>query len=338
MGELLVLIDTVNAAEYSEEMNGQEMTMQSLAQQIKACALCLLAMLSLQGAATAQEWPSRNVTIVVPLGAGSASDIVARVVENRPGAGGTTGAATVAKAEPDGHTMLAYGALSTAHALYSKLSYDTLNDFIPVIALGQQAQAVTTAPSKGYKTLGDLIAAGKAKPGTLNYSSAGVGSASHFAAERLLAAGGFTAQHIPFKSSGESLREIVAGRVDFSIQSFATTVPLIQEGTLSALAVSAHKRSALVPNVPTTIEAGLPAESVYTFYTGLYLPGKTPREIVEKLHNEVTKALQSPDVQARFKPLGVEPLPMSLAEFGKFFRDELNSTVALVKAAGIQQQ
>ena len=312
----------------------------------------LLGMLALAGIASAQDWPSRNVTIVVPLAAGSASDIAARVVgdqlgrqlkatfvvENRPGAGGTTGAGMVAKSAPDGHTILAYGALSTANALYSKLSYDTLNDFVPVIALGQQAQAITTAPSKGYKTLGDLIAAGKAKPGALNYSSAGVGSASHFAAERLLVAAGFTAQHIPFKGSGESLREIVAGRVDFSVQSFATTVPLIQEGTLLALAVSAHKRSALVPNVPTTIEAGLPAESVYTFYTGIYLPAKTPRDIVQKLHSEIARALQSSEVQARFKTLGVEPLPMSVAEFGTFFRDEVSSTMALAKAAGIKQQ
>jgi tripartite-type tricarboxylate transporter receptor subunit TctC len=312
----------------------------------------LLGMFSLAGIASAQDWPSRNVTIVVPLAAGSASDIAARVVgdqlgrqlkatfvvENRPGAGGTTGAGMVAKSAPDGHTILAYGALSTANALYSKLPYDTLNDFVPVIALGQQAQAITTAPSKGYKTLGDLIAAGKAKPGALNYSSAGVGSASHFAAERLLMAAGFTAQHIPFKGSGESLREIVAGRVDFSVQSFATTVPLIQEGTLLALAVSAHKRSALVPNVPTTIEAGLPAESVYTFYTGIYLPAKTPRDIVEKLHSEIARALQSSEVQARFKTLGIEPLPMSVAEFGTFFRDEVNSTLALAKAAGIKQQ
>jgi len=234
--------------------------------------------------------------------------------------------------------MLAYGALSTANALYAKLPYDTLNDFIPIMALGQQAQAITTARSKGYKTLGDLIAAGKAKPGSLNYSSAGVGSASHFAAERLLVAGGFTAQHIPFKGSGESLREIVAGRVDFSVQSFATTVPLIQDGTLVALAVSAHKRSALVPDVPTTIELGLPAESVYTFYTGLYLPAKTPRAIVDKLHAETAKALQAPEVLARFKQLGIEPLSMSVAEFGKFFRDEVNGTMALAKAAGIKQQ
>ena len=301
---------------------------------------------------SAQDWPSRTVTFVVPLAAGSASDIAARVVadqlskqlkatfivENRPGAGGTVGAGAVARSAPDGYTILAYGALSVANALYSKLPYDTLNDFVPVIALGQQAQAVTTAPSKGYKTLGDLIAAGKAKPGTLNYSSAGVGSASHFAAERLMAAGGFTAQHIPFKGSGESLREIVAGRVDFSIQSFATTVPLIQNGTLLPLAVSAHKRSALVPNVPTTIEAGLPAESVYTFYTGIYLPAKTPRGIVGKLHGEIAKALQSPESQARFKKLGIEPLPMSLDQFGKFSRAEVASTAALARAAKIKQQ
>jgi tripartite-type tricarboxylate transporter receptor subunit TctC len=300
----------------------------------------------------AQDWPSRTVTIVVPLAAGSASDLAARViadqlgkqmkatfiVENRTGAGGTVGAGAVARSAPDGYTILAYGALSVAHALYSKLPYDTLNDFIPIIPLGQQAQAVTTAPSKGYKTLGDLIAAGKAKPGALNYSSAGVGSASHFAAERLMVAAGFTAQHIPFKGSGESLREIVAGRVDFSIQSFATTVPLIQNGTLLPLAVSAHKRSALVPNVPTTIEAGLPAASVYTFYTGIYLPAKTPRSIVEKLHGEIAKALQSPETQTQFKKAGVEPLPMSLDEFGKFTREEVASTIAIARAAKIKQQ
>jgi tripartite-type tricarboxylate transporter receptor subunit TctC len=302
--------------------------------------------------AAAQQWPSRTVTIVVPLAAGSASDIAARVVadqlsrqlkatfivENRTGAGGTVGAGAVARSAPDGYTILAYGALSVAHALYAKLPYDTLNDFAPVIPLGQQAQAVTTAPSKGYKTLGDLIAAGKAKPGVLNYSSAGVGSASHFAAERLMVAAGFTAQHIPFNGSGESLREIVAGRVDFSIQSFATTVPLIQNGTLLPLAVSAYKRSALVPDVPTTIEAGLPAASVYTFYTGIYLPAKTPRSIVERLHGEIAKALQAAETQAQFKKVGVEPLPMSLGEFGNFTREEVESTVAIARAAKIQQQ
>ena len=153
-----------------------------------------------------------------------------------------------------------------------------------------------------------------------------------------MVAAGFTAQHIPFKGSGESLREIVAGRVDFSIQSFATTVPLIQNGTLLPLAVSAHTRSALVPDVPTTIEAGLPAESVYVFYTGIYLPAKTPRGIVERLHGEIARALQSPETQAQFKKVGVEPLPMSLDEFGKFTREEVTSTVAIARAAKISPQ
>ena len=150
-------------------------------------------------AALAQDWPTRNITVVVPLAAGSATDVMARVVmdqvgkqlgrtiivENRPGAGGTTGANMVAKSAPDGYTILAYGALSIANALYSKLPYDTLRDFVPVIPFGQQPLVLVTSPLKGYKTLGDLIAAAKAKPGALNYSSAGVGSASHFAAERL---------------------------------------------------------------------------------------------------------------------------------------------------------
>jgi tripartite-type tricarboxylate transporter receptor subunit TctC len=312
------------------------------------CAAFSLAMHS--GFAAAQEWPSRNVTIVVPLAAGSASDITARamadqlgrqlnrtfVVENRPGAGGTTGAASVAKSAPDGYTLLAYGALATANALYPRLPYDTLNDFIPVMALGQQAQAIVGAPAKGYKSLGDLIAAGKARPGALNYSSAGAGSASHFAAERLLVSGGFTAQHIPFKGSADSLTEVIAGRVDFCILSLATTVPQIREGKVTALALSAHKRSALMPEVPTTIEAGLAPQSVYTFYTGLYLPAKTPRDIVDKVHGEVAKALQVPDVQARFKTLGIELMPMSVAEFGAFFRDEVGSTLAIAKAAGIK--
>jgi len=302
--------------------------------------------------ALAQDWPARNVTVVVPLGAGSASDIMARVVmdqvgrqlgrtfivENRPGAGGTIGANMVANAAPDGYTVLVYGALATAHALYAKLPYDTFEAFIPVIPFGQQPLVLVTAPGKGYKTLRDLIAAGKAKPGSLNYSSAGVGSASHFAAERLRVSAGFEAQHIPFRGAAEAVTDVVAGRADFSAQLPTTTLPLIGEGKLTALAVSADKRAAAMPEVPTTIEAGLSADSVYPFYSGLFLPAKTPRGIVDKLHQEIAKALQAPMVQERLTQLGVELMPMSAEQYGKFFKDDVEAAVALVKAANIPKQ
>ena len=302
--------------------------------------------------ASAQGWPSRTITAIVPLGAGSASDLIARivmeqvgrqlgqsiVVENRPGAGGTIGANTVAKAAPDGYTILIYGALTSAHALYSKLPYDSLNDLVPVMSLGQQPLVIVSAPSKGYKTLGDLIAAGKAKPGALNYSTAGVGSASHFGAERLRASAGFAAQHIPFKGAAEAVTDVIAGRSDFSVQLTSTTVPQIREGRLTALAVSARKRIALLPDVPTTIEAGLPPDSVYPFYTGMYLPAATPREIVDRLYQETAKALQVPAVQERLAPLGVESMPFSQADFAKFIREDAEANVALVKAAKIPTQ
>jgi tripartite-type tricarboxylate transporter receptor subunit TctC len=304
------------------------------------------------GSAWAQAWPARTITTIVPLGAGSASDVIARlvmdqvakqigqtiVVENRPGAGGTIGANLVAKSAPDGYTILCYGALASANALYSKLPYDTLKDFIPVIPLGQQPLVVITAPSKGYGSLRDLIAAGKAKPGALNYSTAGVGSASHFGAERLRAAAGFEAQHIPFRGAAEAVTEVVSGRADFSLQLGATSLSLVRDGKLVALAVSAAQRASVLPQVPTMLEAGLTGDAIYPFWTGLFVPAQTPRDIVARLHSEAAKALQAPQVQERFKQLGVEPMPMSIEAFVKFFREDVEANVKLVKAANIPQQ
>jgi tripartite-type tricarboxylate transporter receptor subunit TctC len=302
--------------------------------------------------ASAQDWPSRPITAIVPLGAGSTSDILTRavmdqvgrqvgqpiVVENRPGAGGTIGANAVAKSAPDGYTILAYGALNTAHAMHSKLPYDTIKDFIPVISLGQQPLVIVTSPGKGYKSLKDMIAAGKAKPGLLNYSSVGVGSASHFGAERLRVAGGFEAQHLPFKGAAEAVTDVVADRSDFSVQLTATTLPLIRDGKLVPLAVSAHKRIPALPDTPTTVELGLPPESVYPFYTGIYVPANTPPAIVDRLHREIAKALEAPAVQARFATLGVQPMPGTPEQFAKFFHDDVAATVSLAKAAKIQAQ
>jgi tripartite-type tricarboxylate transporter receptor subunit TctC len=316
-------------------------------------ALALLAAsVAFAAAASAEDWPNRNITVVVPLGAGSASDIISRIVmeqvgrqvgqsvivENRPGAGGTIGANTVAKSAPDGYTVLVYGAFTSAPALYSKLPYDALNDFVPVTSLGQQPLVIVSSPAKGYKTLGDLIAAAKADPGALNYSSAGIGSSSHFGAERLRASAGFEAQHIPFKGAAEAVTDVIAGRSDFSVQLTATTLPQILQGTLVALAVSAHRRVAQLPNVPTTIEAGLPADSVYPFFSGVYLPAKTPPDIVERLHGEIAKALSAPTVLERLATLGVEPMPFSQAQFAAFVRDDVAANIALVKAAKIPTQ
>jgi tripartite-type tricarboxylate transporter receptor subunit TctC len=294
------------------------------------------------GRAQAQDWPTRSVTVVVPIPAGVASDIIARVVfeqvgkqvgqtfviENRPGAGGTIGANMVAKSEPDGHSILVYGSIAAANALYARLPYDTVADFTPVVPFGETPLVVVTAVGR-YNTLAELIAAAKAKPGELNYSTVGIGSAAHFGAVRLAVSAGITAQHIPFKGP-EWLADTIAGRVDFSVPPVTTK--------LKALAVGAAKRAASLPDVPTLIEAGLKADAIYPFYTGAYLPARTPRAIVDKLHDEVVNALALPSVQERLAKIGVEKLPMTVAEFDRFFKDDVAANLELVKAANIPRQ
>ncbi len=300
--------------------------------------------------AWAQDWPSRNVTVVVPIPAGVASDVIARlvfeqvgkqvgqtfVIENRPGAGGTIGTAAVAKADPDGYTILVYGSIAAANALYTKLPYDTINDFTPVVLFGQTPLVVITGVGH-FKTLNELVSTAKAKPGELNFSTVGVGSAAHFGAERLAVSAGFSAQHVPFKG-GEWLTEIMAGRIDFAVAPVTSAIGQIRAGKLVPLAVGSATRTALLPDVPTMVEAGLKADASYPFYTGAYLPAKTPPAIAEKLHAEVMKALSVPAVQERLVTLGVDPMPMTLEEFGAFFKKDVADNLELVKAAKIPTQ
>jgi tripartite-type tricarboxylate transporter receptor subunit TctC len=308
-----------------------------------------LAALSSADAVWAQAWPTRSITTIVPFAAGSASDVIPRivldqvskrvgraiVVENRGGAGGILGSNLVAKAAPDGYTVLASGALATTHSLHPKLPYDTLLDFAPVVALGQQPMVLVSAPSRSFKTLADLVSAAKARPGELSFASAGIGSASHFAVERLRLSAGFEAQHIPFRGAAEGLTEVLAGRVDFFFVPVAPALSLINEGRLLALAVSAPKRAVALPQVPTTTEAGF-VGSAYEFWVGLFLPARTPREIVVRLHQETAAALDAPTVQERLAQLGVEPMPMTLERFESYFRDDVAATAGLVRLANIR--
>jgi len=307
-------------------------------------------LLATSQAALAQAWPERTIQAIVPFAAGAANDIVGRivleqvskqvnqpiVVENRPGAGGTIGVTAVAKAPPNGHTILVHSSsFSSALSLYKNLPYDTLNDFTAVIALGKTPTVLVTAPAKGFKTAGDLIAAAKAKPGAMNFASAGIGSTSHLAAERFRLSAGIEAQHIPFKGPNEAFTEVMAGRIDFYFLPLAPALPLVQQGQLVALAVSTDTRATALPDVPTTAELGL-KDSAYLFWTGIFVPAKTPRDVVDKLHAESQKAMQVPAVQERLAKVGTEPMPMSVDEFGAYFRNDVLSTTRLMQQVGVK--
>ena len=298
--------------------------------------------------AFAQAWPSRPIKAVIPFTAGSTVDIIGRivleplsaqlgqpvVVENRGGAGGTIGTATVAKSDPDGYTLLINAsAHSAAPAAYPNVAYDTANDFSAVASFGSVPNVCVISPEKGIKTLKDLVAA--AKSGSFTFASAGVGSATHWAAERLRLSAGFQATHVPFRGGPEALTEVMTGRVDFMCIGVSSGLAFIQDNKLIPLAVCTPKRTAALPNVPTTIESGF-ADSDYTFWNGLLVPAKTPRDIVDRLHAEVQKALALPAVQQKFAPQGIDPMPLSPAEFDALIRKEIAINIALVKAAGIK--
>jgi tripartite-type tricarboxylate transporter receptor subunit TctC len=298
----------------------------------------------------AAEWPDKPIHVIVPFTAGSGTDIVARtvfepvgralkqpiVIENKPGAGGTLGAAQVAKSAPDGYTLLVHSAGHVANpAIYSNLSYDTIKDFAGVTPLASLPNVLIVSPQKGWKSAKDLVAQAKAKPGELNYASAGNGSATHMNAEIFRQSAKFDAQHIPFKGTPEAITETATGRVDFFFAPLISALPLIREGRLQALAVGTPQRSPLLPDVPTTVEAGYKG-SEYTFWVALLAPAATPRPIVDRLSAEVLKALASPEVKQKLADLGAEPMPMKPAEFDGFIKSEVARIADVVKAAGVK--
>ena len=298
--------------------------------------------------ASAQAWPSRAIRAMIPFAAGSSLDIVGRlvtdplaaqlgqsiVIENRGGAGGSIGTAQVAKAEPDGYTILIQAsAHSAAPAAYPNISYDPAADFKAIIPFGTIPNVTVVAPASGIKSMKELV--DKAKAGKMTYASAGVGSATHWAAERIRLSGGFEATHVPFRGGPEALTEVMTGRVDFTSMGMSAALPLIRDGKLVPLAVSSTKRSSALPNVPTTVEAGLP-NSDYVYWMGLFVPAKTPAAIIERLRSETEKALNNPNVVEKFKGQGIEPMPLSPAEFDALVKKEIDANIALVKAAGLK--
>ena len=298
--------------------------------------------------ANAQQYPTRAIRVISPYPAGSASDTVTRVVmdqvsqligqpvviEMRPGAGGSIGFSTVAKSDPDGYTLVtSSSSMATESVLHKTLPYDPVRDFVPVVLIGTSPNLLVASAQSGFKTVADLVAAAKAKPGTLTFASAGIGSSSHMAAERFRLAANIDVRHVPFREGG--LMQVMGGNIDFYFIPLAAAASALGSDRLVLLAVSSPKRAALLPNVPSVAELGYP-DAVFRFWNGISAPAKTPRDIVNKLHDVAEIALKDSALREKLAKLGVEPAQMSVEEFGKFFSDDLNATVELAKKADVR--
>ncbi len=316
-----------------------------------AALSCAAALLPLAASAQA-GYPSKPIRVVVPFPAGSTTDIIARaitdkmsaslgqpiVVDNRAGASGTIGQAAVATAAPDGYTLLIHSSSHTVSpSTFAKLPFDTLADFAGITPISSLSNVLVISPSKGYKNLGELLAAARAKPGSLNFASAGQGSATHLNAEKFKMAAKIDATNIPFKGSAEAVTEVIAGRVDYYFSPVAPVIGQIKAGQLQALAVGSPQRTSALPDVPTTAEAGVPG-SEFNFWIGMMAPAKTPRDIINRLHDEVLKALASPEVKERFAKVGADAWTLKPEQFDAYIKNEIASNAVLVKAAGLQPQ
>jgi len=302
--------------------------------------------------AAAQRWPTKPVKLIVPFTAGSATDILARtfgqklsdmwgqpvIVENHPGAGGTIGAGIVAKAAPDGYTLLIHSAAYAVNPwIYPDLPYDTSKEFVEIAPLGGQPNVLVVAPEAGIKSVQQLISNAKSKPGAMNYGSAGTGSGTHINAEKFRLATGIDAVHVPYKGTPEALKDTLAGRITYFFSPISAALPQIKDGKLVALGVSSAKRASALPDVPTLAEAGVPGFD-YNLWVGLFGPAGMRAELVERINKDIGLALQSAEIKERLANLGAEPMPMTPAQFKSFVRGEVDESSKIVKAANIKAQ
>jgi len=314
--------------------------------------ILLLAALVLASSSWAQSWPTKPVRVIVSLPAGSATDIVARalaerltqqlgqpfVVENRPGASGSIAMNLVAKADPDGYTLLVHSSSATVvPSTIPNLPFDVLKDFSGITMLANIPNALAVSPKSSFKSVRDLVAFAKANPGKINYATVGSGSATHLNAERFRLGAGFEGTQVPYKGTAEALTDLMAGRVDFCFCPVSNVLPLAKDGRLMMLAVGSSKRASGAPDTPTTEEAGVP-NSAYNFYVGMTVPSKMPRELVTKLHAETVKALQSPEMKERYGKMGVDANIFTPEQYDTYLRNEVASNAILVKAAKIATQ
>ena len=295
------------------------------------------------------NYPGKPIRVLIGFSAGSSVDLSARVIgarlaeswkqpvvaDNRPGAGGAVAGQIVAKANPDGYTLIS---VSAAHvilpALSSKQPYE-LRDFAGITTTVTVPSVLVVSPSLGVKSVKDLIAMAKAKPGELLFSSGGVGSSTHFAAELFKSYAAIDVRHVPFKGIPEALTEAMVGRVQFTMSPVASVLPLAKAGKVVALAITPAKRSSAMPDVPTLAESGVPGYRWDTWF-GLLAPAKTPRPVIRKLHLEVSRILVLPDIKKHWDSMGAEPLPISPEEFDKYIAEQARLVTKLAKAANIR--
>jgi tripartite-type tricarboxylate transporter receptor subunit TctC len=314
--------------------------------------LAALAALTVAGTAQAQSWPEKPVHIIVAFTPGSATDVIARsvanelsaklgqpvIIENKPGAGGTIAATQVAKSTPDGYTLLVNSSGHTVSPwIYNNLAYDTAKDLKGVTLLARQPNILVVSPDKGWKTVDDLVKEAKAHPGKISFGSAGVGSATHINGERFKVAAGIDVLHVPYKGTPEALNDVMGGRVEYFFSPVVSALSLVNDKRVVALANGSPKRSSVLPDVPTTEEAGYKG-SGYDYWAGLLAPAGTPPAVVERLNKELVAVLALPEVKERLAKIGADAAPTSPKEFDELVVRELAENHELVKAAGIKAQ